>query len=112
MAERGNRPSVRILFVCLGNICRSPTAEGVMRGLVQQSGLEGRIELDSAGTGAWHVGSPPDERATQTALARGIVLEGAARKVAPEDFEEFDLILAMDGSNLHDLKQLAEGEEK
>jgi protein-tyrosine phosphatase len=102
----------RILFVCLGNICRSPTAEGVMRGLVQQSGLEGRIELDSAGTGAWHVGSPPDERATQTALARGIVLEGAARKVAPEDFEEFDLILAMDGSNLHDLKQLAEGEEQ
>src|ERR1700729_415174 len=68
-------PPCRILFVCLGNICRSPTAEGVLRSLVRQAGLEGRIELDSAGTGAWHLGSPPDERATQTALTRGIVLE-------------------------------------
>lgn len=102
----------RILFVCLGNICRSPTAEGVMRGLVQQAGLEGGIELDSAGTGAWHVGSPPDERATQTALARGIVLEGAARKVATRDFQDFDLILAMDSSNLHDLQEIAEGEQE
>jgi protein-tyrosine phosphatase len=102
----------RILFVCLGNICRSPTAEGVMRSLVRQADLEDRIELDSAGTGAWHVGSPPDARASAAAAARGVVLEGQARKVAPEDFEEFDLILAMDGSNLHDLKQLAEGEEQ
>jgi protein-tyrosine phosphatase len=103
---------VRILFVCLGNICRSPTAEGVMRSLVQQADLEGRIELDSAGTGAWHVGSPPDARASTAAAARGVVLEGQARKVESKDFEEFDLILAMDGSNLHDLKQLAEGEEQ
>jgi protein-tyrosine phosphatase len=102
---------VRILFVCLGNICRSPTAEGVMRDLVQQAGLEGRIELDSAGTGAWHVGSPPDERATQTARAQGIVLEGAARKVAPRDFQDFDLILAMDGSNLAELRRLAPDEQ-
>jgi protein-tyrosine phosphatase len=103
---------VRILFVCLGNICRSPTAEGVMRALVREAGLEGAIELDSAGTGAWHVGSPPDERATQTAHARGIVLAGAARKVAPQDFQDFDLILAMDSSNLRDLQELAEGEQQ
>jgi protein-tyrosine phosphatase len=103
---------VRILFVCLGNICRSPTAEGVMRGLVRQAGLEDRIELDSAGTGAWHVGSPPDERATQTAHARGIVLGGAARKVTPRDFQDFDLILAMDSSNLHDLQEMAEDERE
>jgi protein-tyrosine phosphatase len=103
---------VRILFVCLGNICRSPTAEGVMRALVRQAGLEDSIELDSAGTGGWHVDSPPDERATQTAHARGIVLEGAARKVAPRDFQDFDLILAMDSSNLHDLQEMAEGERE
>jgi protein-tyrosine phosphatase len=102
----------RILFVCLGNICRSPTAEGVMRALVREAGLEGAIELDSAGTGAWHVGSPPDERATQTAHARGIVLEGSARKIALLDFQDFDLILAMDSSNLHELQELAEGERE
>jgi protein-tyrosine phosphatase len=103
---------IRILFVCLGNICRSPTAEGVMRALVREARLEESIEMDSAGTGAWHVGSPPDERATQTAHARGIVLEGAARKVAPQDFQSFDLILAMDSSNLHDLQEMAEGEQE
>ncbi len=99
-------PRVRVLFVCLGNICRSPTAEGVMRALVREAGLEEQIELDSAGTGAWHVGEPPDARATQFARARGIALEGAARQVREEDFEEFDLILAMDGSNLRNLRRL------
>jgi protein-tyrosine phosphatase len=98
---------VRLLFVCLGNICRSPTAEGVMRALVREAGLEERIELDSAGTGSWHVGEPPDARATQFARARGIALGGAARQVRGEDFEEFDLILAMDGSNLRNLRRLA-----
>jgi protein-tyrosine phosphatase len=98
---------VRILFVCLGNICRSPTAEGVMRALVREAGLQDAIELDSAGTGAWHVGNPPDKRATETARARGIVLEGAARQVGATDFEDFDLILAMDGSNLADLWRMA-----
>jgi protein-tyrosine phosphatase len=102
---------VRVLFVCLGNICRSPTAEGVMQALVRQAGVEESIELDSAGTGGWHVGSPPDERATETALARGIVLEGAARQVRREDFEDFDLILAMDGSNLAELRRLAPDEQ-
>jgi len=98
---------IRILFVCLGNICRSPTAEGVMRALVREAGLEESIELDSAGTGGWHVGSPPDERATETALARGIALEGSARQVRREDFEDFDLILAMDQANLAELGRLA-----
>jgi protein-tyrosine phosphatase len=102
---------IRILFVCLGNICRSPTAEGVMRALVREAGLQESIELDSAGTGGWHVGSPPDERATETALARGIALEGAARQVRREDFEDFDLILAMDRSNLDDLRGIAPDEE-
>jgi protein-tyrosine phosphatase len=83
-----------------------------MRSLVEREGFEDEIEIDSAGTGAWHVGSPPDERATQTALARGIVLEGAARKVTPRDFQDFDLILAMDSSNLHDLQEIAEDEQE
>jgi protein-tyrosine phosphatase len=98
---------VRLLFVCLGNICRSPTAEGVMRALVREAGLQEHIELDSAGTGGWHVGESPDARATDAAERRGIVLEGAARKVRPRDFEEFDLILAMDANNLRDLQRMA-----
>jgi protein-tyrosine phosphatase len=98
---------LRLLFVCLGNICRSPTAEGAMRTLVREAGLEDRIELDSAGTGGWHVGSAPDERATAAAADRGVVLEGAARRVRLEDFDDFDLILAMDSANLSDLRQLA-----
>jgi protein-tyrosine phosphatase len=103
---------LKLLFVCLGNICRSPTAEGVMRGLVAREGLEDEIEIDSAGTGAWHVGSAPDSRATAAAMGRGVTLEGQARKVIPGDFEEFDLILAMDGSNLHDLRELAGDDEQ
>jgi protein-tyrosine phosphatase len=98
---------VRILFVCLGNICRSPTAEGVMAALCDQAGLDAEIELDSAGTGAWHVGSPPDARASAAARDRGIALGGAARQVVSEDFEAFDLILAMDRSNLSDLQRIA-----
>jgi protein-tyrosine phosphatase len=98
---------VRILFVCLGNICRSPTAEGVMRRLVREQGLEGEIEIDSAGTGAWHVGNAPDPRSTEAARRRGTVLEGAARQVTAADFEDFDLLLAMDATNLHELRQRA-----
>jgi protein-tyrosine phosphatase len=98
---------VRILFVCLGNICRSPTAEGVMRALVRDAGLEERIELDSAGTGAWHIDQPPDARATAAARERGIALQGAARQIERGDFAEFDLIVAMDASNLADLRRIA-----
>jgi protein-tyrosine phosphatase len=98
---------MRILFVCMGNICRSPTAEGVMRHLLAERGLDGEIEVQSAGTGGWHAGSPPDERATATARARGIALEGAARQVTAADFEDFDLLLAMDRDNLADLRAIA-----
>jgi protein-tyrosine phosphatase len=98
---------VRLLFVCLGNICRSPTAEGVMRALIEREGLSQEIEVDSAGTGSWHVGSPPDERASAAAQARGVTLAGHARRVRARDFEDFDLLLAMDRSNLRDLQRLA-----
>ncbi|MEA2435819.1 MAG: low molecular weight protein-tyrosine phosphatase [Thermoleophilaceae bacterium] len=102
----------RILFVCLGNICRSPTAEGVMRRLVREAGLEAEIEIDSAGTGGWHVGAPPDMRATEAARLRGTELTGAARRFDPRrDFHRFDLILAMDAENRRDLLALAPDEE-
>jgi protein-tyrosine phosphatase len=100
---------VRLLFVCLGNICRSPTAEGVMRSLIARDALEQEIETDSAGTGSWHLGSAPDARASAAAAGRGVTLAGAARQVRAQDFEEFDLILAMDGENLRDLRRLAQG---
>src|SRR5919197_1571639 len=93
----------RILFVCMGNICRSPTAEGVMRALLREEGLDGQIELDSACTGNWHACDPPDARATAAARARGIELEGAARQVTAADFEHFDLVLAMDRENEREL---------
>jgi protein-tyrosine phosphatase len=98
---------VRLLFVCMGNICRSPTAEGVMRSLLREQGLEDVVEVDSAGTGDWHTGWPPDARATAAARSRGITLEGAARVVAPRDFEDYDLILAADRRNLRDLRMAA-----
>jgi protein-tyrosine phosphatase len=98
---------MRILFVCMGNICRSPTAEGVMRSLVSEAGLEDRIEIESAGTGGWHAGEPPDARATEAAHRRGVTLAGAARQVLPEDFEAFDLIIAMDRENLRGLLAVA-----
>jgi len=104
-------PPTRLLFVCLGNICRSPTAEGVMRALVERDGLQRRIELESAGTGSWHVGSPPDARAADAARTRGVTLEGTARQVRTRDFVEFDLLLAMDRENLRELRRLAPHEQ-
>ena len=103
---------MRVLFVCLGNICRSPTAEGVMRALVREAGLQATVELDSAGTGGWHVGSAPDQRAAAAAGARGIELGGRARTVTSADFERFDLLLAMDRSNARELRRLARDEEQ
>jgi protein-tyrosine phosphatase len=97
----------RVLFVCLGNICRSPTAEGVMRDLVAREGIGEHVIVDSAGTGSWHVGSPPDERARDAARGRGIVLQGKARQVRAADFEDFDLLLAMDAANRRELLALA-----
>ena len=96
----------RLVFVCSGNICRSPTAEAVMRQLVDQAGLTDAIEVDSAGTGDWHVGAPPDERATAAAARRGIVLTGTARQVAERDFDDFDLVLSVDDDNLRRLRRL------
>ncbi len=97
----------RILFVCMGNICRSPTGEGVFRHLVEERGFTDRIEIDSAGTIGYHAGEPPDERMTEAAARRGIRLEDQrARQFRVADFESFDLILAMDRSNFNEIKCL------
>jgi protein-tyrosine phosphatase len=98
---------MRILFVCLGNICRSPTAEAVMRHLLAEEGLNGRIEVQSAGTGDWHVGEPPDARSAVAAARRGVRLAGVARQVQRADFGRFDLIVAMDRTNLDELRKAA-----
>jgi protein-tyrosine phosphatase len=98
---------MRILFVCMGNICRSPTAEGVMRSLLDEAGLAGAVEVESAGTGGWHAGEPPDQRAAEAAARRGVTLEGAARQVRAADFRDFDLLLAMDARNLRELQAMA-----
>ncbi len=95
---------IRVLFVCLGNICRSPLAEAVFRQLVKERGLEAYIEVDSAGTGAWHVGEPPDRRMRVTAERHGVSMEGmVARQISPSDLETADYILVMDKDNLHDV---------
>ncbi|MEK7793038.1 MAG: low molecular weight protein-tyrosine-phosphatase [Candidatus Hydrogenedentota bacterium] len=95
-----------VLFVCMGNICRSPTAHGVFEHLARTRGYDGRISVDSAGTSGFHVGDPPDQRAQATALARGVDLSPQrARQVAPADFETFDYVCAMDYDNLAVLKR-------
>ncbi len=98
---------VKVLFVCMGNICRSPTAHGVFRQLVQDQGLADRIEIDSAGTHAYHVGEPPDRRARQTAARRGIPLDDLrARQVVTDDIDYYDYVLAMDQDNYHGLSAI------
>lgn len=98
---------VKVLFVCMGNICRSPTAQGVFETLLSREGLQGHIQVDSAGTHAYHIGEPPDPRSQQAASRRGIDLSvQRARKVRPEDFLEFDYVLAMDRSNYEDLREI------
>lgn len=98
---------IKVLFVCMGNICRSPTAEGVFTQLAAQQKLDHLIKVDSAGTHAYHVGNPPDQRAQATALKRNIDLSHqTARRVSVADFEEFDYILAMDMDNLLDLQEI------
>jgi low molecular weight protein-tyrosine phosphatase len=107
------KTSVAVLFVCMGNICRSPTAEGVFVHRVAAAGLSDRIHVDSAGTHAYHVGHPPDPRSQKTALKRGYELAGLrARLVSREDFGRFDYILAMDRDNLSALKRMAPRDAK
>ena len=98
---------VSVCFVCLGNICRSPTAEGVFRHLVREAGLERQVHIDSAGTGSWHVGDPPDRRACAAGARRGIVVDGAARQFRRSDFAKFDYVVAMDSANYEELAALA-----
>ena len=106
MSEIKDKTSV--LFVCMGNICRSPTAEGVFRHRVVEAGLADRILIDSAGTHAYHVGNPPDRRANAAAERRGISLgDIRARRVSDEDFERFDYIIAMDLDNAENLRDQA-----
>ena len=100
-----NRP-IRLLFVCLGNICRSPLAEGVFLHLAREAGVEDLFEVDSAGTGAWHVGQAPDPRSVEVATQHGVTLRGRARSVQAADFSTFDLILGMDSDNIRNLERL------
>lgn len=107
--RRNQKPpaDVAVLFVCMGNICRSPTAEAVFRAQVDAAGLTERVHIDSAGTHAYHIGSPPDQRSQETAAARGVSMDGQrARRVQAEDFDAFDYIVAMDGANLAILQDL------
>ncbi len=103
----GGPAVVRVLFVCTGNICRSPTAEGVFRRLVEEAGLAGTVEIDSAGTTGYHVGEAPDARSRAAARRRGVSLDDQrARQVARADFDRFDLVLAMDRGHLRQLRRL------
>jgi protein-tyrosine phosphatase len=103
----------RVLLVCMGNICRSPTAEGVLRHYIVRHGLGDRVEVDSAGTHGYHVGEAPDARTQRAASVRGYNLSQLrARKVAPQDLDYFDLILAMDRSNLDNLRRMATPEQQ
>ena len=99
--------SVSVLFVCLGNICRSPTADVVFRQYVREAGLEEKIRIDSAGTGDWHIGRAPDPRTQEAAARRGYDMSSLrARQVTPADFYAFDVVLAMDNANLADLEAM------
>ena len=97
----------RVLFVCLGNICRSPAAEAAFQRLVDEAGLTSRFSIDSAGTGAWHVGEPADRRMREAGARRGFAVQSIARQVSRDDFSRFDHILAMDADNLRTLRGLA-----
>lgn len=104
---------IKVLFVCLGNICRSPMAEAVLRDLVRKEGLEGKILVDSAGTGSWHVGQRPHEGTLEILKNNQISEEGLiARKIASEDLDEFDYIIAMDSQNKRDIERLKTSQAK
>jgi protein-tyrosine phosphatase len=103
---------IRVCFVCLGNICRSPTAEGVFRFLVAEAGLEAEFEVDSAGTAGYHGGEPPDRRARAAGDRAGIPVRGQARQFLAGDFARFDQVIAMDATNLADLRRIAPSPEQ
>jgi protein-tyrosine phosphatase len=112
MLNKNSSKKKKVLFVCLGNICRSPSAEAVFTGLVNNKGLAGKYEIDSAGTGGWHVGQPADKRMQKHAVKRGFNLTSIARQFNPDfDFDYFDLIIAMDDENVAALKSLARDED-
>jgi len=102
-----NQYKIKILFVCLGNICRSPAAEGVMRAIVEEHGDADRFVIDSAGTGNYHIGQLPDRRMRVHAAQRGLDLTHRCRQVKPYDFSEFDIIIPMDDANESDLREMA-----
>jgi protein-tyrosine phosphatase len=98
---------IRICFVCLGNICRSPTAKGVMQHLIDRAGVADRIHVDSAGTAGYHIGDRPDRRALAELRRRGVPLDHLGQQFTPKDFRRFDLVLAMDHANARDLRRIA-----
>lgn len=107
-----SRPTLAVCFVCLGNICRSPTAEAVMRARVKEAGLAQRVHVESAGTGSWHLGEPADRRARAAARDRGITIDGCAQQFSVDDFSRFDVILSMDDRVLAALQAMARTPEE
>ena len=106
-------PSARnIIFICMGNICRSPMAEGIFLHKIREHGIRDEFTVDSAGTGGWHSGDAPDHRSSRTARARGIMLLSRARKVTPRDFDAFDLLICMDDENAMNLERMGCPPEK
>lgn len=110
--NNGHNAIQNVLFVCLGNICRSPMAEGILKNKIDNLGLNDRYVVDSAGIGNWHSGEQPDPRMRATALEKGIELNSLARQVTSKDFKKFDLLIAMDRSNYSELLIMANDEEE
>ncbi|NBC18082.1 MAG: low molecular weight phosphotyrosine protein phosphatase [Bacteroidetes bacterium] len=107
MADSSITPPIKVLFVCLGNICRSPLAEGVFRNLVEEAGLDDQVTIASAGTGRWHVGEPPDPRMRETARRHGLSIDDQrAQQIVARDLERYDYVLAMDRSNYSTIREL------
>jgi len=103
---------VRILFVCLGNICRSPLAEAIFKHKIAESGLSGKFIVDSSGTGDYHIGEDPDARTIEVAIRNGVSISHKARQFSTRDFDSFDYIIAMDESNLRNIRNLKNNIEK